>query len=236
MRSLIQEAYVAFANGAGRSFGNPEIKGAPGWVETDTYDIAAKADGNASFAQMAGPMLQTLLEERFKLKIHSDTQVGAVYFLTLAKGGPKLEKSKEGSCVPVDFSHLPPPAPGQPRPNFCGNQSLLRNGSLLSLSSQGATMEILAGGTLSRIVDRPIIDKTGLKGQFDLHLEFAPDSSLPMFGGRRGPGEGTAPIAPPAAAGPSIFEALLQVGLRLESGKASREVLVIDRVERPSEN
>jgi bla regulator protein blaR1 len=97
-------------------------------------------------------------------------------------------------------------------------------------------MEVLAGGVLSRLVGRPILDKTGLAGPFDMHLEFAPDSSMPGFAGRGGPGE---PGTPPPSAdpeGPSIFTALQHLGLKLEPGKGPVEILVIDHVERPSEN
>ncbi len=97
----------------------------PSWIDDSFYEVNAKAEDNAPIAKMAGPMLQTLLEERFALKIHRETKELPVFILTVAKSGLKMQRTKEGSCVPVDMNH-PPPAlvPGQPGP--CGPQSLRR--------------------------------------------------------------------------------------------------------------
>jgi uncharacterized protein (TIGR03435 family) len=215
---LIQAAYVGFANGVSINLKIPEITGAPAWAQSDTYDVTAKAEDHAPVAQMWGPMLQALLEDRFKLKIHRDTKEVSVFLLTVAKGGVKLAQTKDGSCVVIDPDHLPaPPKPGEPRPNFCGNMSMPRNGSVTTLTGHGLTMEFLAGGPLSRWVGRPILDKTGLSGMYDIQIEFAPDEATD-------------------GAAPSIFAALLKVGLKLEAGKGPVETLVIDHLERPTEN
>ena len=99
-----------------------QISGDPPWIGSDRYDIQAKSEGNASVQEMEGPMLQALLEDRFKLKLHRETRQLPVYELTVAKSGVKLERSKEGSCIPysVDAPPPPAPAPGAPRSNFCG--------------------------------------------------------------------------------------------------------------------
>src|SRR5580698_1221154 len=100
-----------------------QISGGPDWINSERYDIVAKADGSASGKQMTGPMLQTLLEDRFKLRFHRETKLLPVYELTVAKGGTKLKRSKEGGCIP--FSMDSPPLPPlrvqeEPRTTFCG--------------------------------------------------------------------------------------------------------------------
>src|SRR5262249_28433598 len=102
---LIMTAYGVFANGVSNSFSIPEITGGPGWIESDTYDITATAAGAAPFPQMAGPMLQALLEDRFTLKLHRGAKVVPVYFLTVAKNGSKLERTREGSCPSIQITH-----------------------------------------------------------------------------------------------------------------------------------
>ena len=224
LRSLIKNAYGSFADGVALNPRDLDIAGGPAWIASESYDVAAKAEDGASIAQMAGPMLQALLEDRFKLKVHRETREAAVYLLTVAKEGPQLERTKEGSCVSLDLNHLPPaPAPGESEPVFCGNQSMSSQGSNIILSARGITMELLANGALARVACRPILDKTGLVGRFDIQLEFTPDRA----GARAGE---------PDASGPSIFEALRQLGLRLDPGKGAVEVLVVNDVERPSEN
>lgn len=236
LENLIQGAYGAFANGVSLNDGVLEIVGGPAWMESDNYDVATKAEGTARVEQMLGPMMQTLLEDRFKLKIHRDSKEAQVYVLTAAKGGVKLEQTKEGSCVPIDLSHMSPPTPGQPRPNFCGNPSVLRNGSAVTISARGITLERLASGVLSRFLGRQVLDKSGLPGMFDVRLEFTPDNSLPGLAGRGGTEEPGTPPPSGDGSGVSIFNALQQLGLKLEAGKGPVEILVIDHVERPSEN
>src|SRR5580658_7636377 len=115
---LIQQAYVRYANGRlNQVDGSAPISGGPSWINSERYDINAKADGNASPEMMLGPMMQALLEDRFKLKMRRETREVSVYDLTVAKNGPKLKPSKEGIC---DVTKLPgPPSPGQvPGCNF----------------------------------------------------------------------------------------------------------------------
>jgi uncharacterized protein (TIGR03435 family) len=231
LENLIQVAYIFLADGANFKMKMVDIVGGPSWMKTETYSLDAKAEGDADIGQMAGPMLRALLEERFQLKIHQDTKEASVFFLTVAKGGPKFSQTKEGSCVPIDVKHMPePPAPGQPMPKFCGSaNNSMRNG-VTSMTLTGATMDLMAGRLVGE-AGRPVIDKTGLSGMYDFHLEFTPE----RLAGRGGGGERGAEL--PAPAGSSVFTALQeQLGLKLEPGRGPVEVLVVDRAERPTEN
>jgi uncharacterized protein (TIGR03435 family) len=158
-------------------------------------------------------MLQGLLADRFKLKYHQVAKELPVYALVVAKGGIKLQESKEGSCV-VPGPGDAPIEPGQRSPNFCGTYFWRRN----QVDGTRITMSQLIVALDGRL-DRPLIDKTDLSGVRDVHLTWNPDD---------GPNDD---------AGPSIYTALQeQLGLRLEATKGAVPVLVIDHIERPSEN
>jgi bla regulator protein blaR1 len=217
-----------------------QVMGGPSWASSDHYDVMAKAaDGNAAFDQMR-PMLQSLLAERFQLVVHHEIRELPIYELVAAKGGLKIEAAKDGSCDAFDPDaprpRLDPKHPAA-HPNICGgwwrrvmSSTPDRRDQLEALSiSMPRLIEILA----QEVNDRFIVDKTGFKKKFDFRLDFAPT-----------PGSGGMMPVPPLEPGvsanmpsPSIFTALQeQLGLRLESAKGSVDVLVIDRVERPSEN
>jgi len=208
-----------------------EISGGPGWINSDGYDITAKAaDSNISLDQLR-PMLQTLLEDRFKLMVHREKKEMSVYALMAAKGGPKLPEAKEGGCVAFgpNTPPPPPPAPGQAMPTLCGG--FLRGPNLLEAGKVTMTQLV---NVLSDILGRPVIDRTEFTGTFDVKLEFTPEGTTFGAGGFAPPGG-----LPPGfdTSGPSIFTVLQeQLGLRLESQKAPGEVLIIDHVEKPSEN
>jgi uncharacterized protein (TIGR03435 family) len=205
-----------FADGVSQNPRRMQLFGGPDWAKTETWDIDAHG-GEASVAQMYGPMLRKLLEERFQLKILRDTRQLPVYILTVAKGGPKLSATKEGSCVPLDLNHMQPPAPGSVR---CGSGSVRGNAARTIVDSHGQTLTALAAQGFRADLDRPVIDQTGLTGMFDIHLEFARDG---------------APAGDLSA--PSLFTAVQeQLGLKLTPDKGPVEVLVIDHLERPSEN
>jgi uncharacterized protein (TIGR03435 family) len=209
-----------------------QISGDPPWISTDHYDIQAKSEGNASVQQMEGPMLQQLLEERFKLKLHREIRQLPVYELTVAKSRAKLERSKEGSCIPYSVDSPPPPpiAPGAPRPNFCGYPRLGVEGLTQTLDGAGVSMTVLANRlspSYATQLGRTVFDPTGLTGTFDVHLKWTVDASAGATG----------PVITDNPTGPSIFTALQeQLGLKLESAKGPVEVLVIDHVEKPSAN
>jgi len=233
---LIQQAYGLFANGRRNPIWSlPRIEGGPAWINSDRYEIVAKAEGDASQAgqasvasqgMMNGPMMQAVLEDRFKLKTHRETREVPVYALTVARSGPKLQPFVEGTCIPLAArTSSEQPAPGQTP--FCKNRISIKRPNLVA-DVQATTLSDFAG-TLGIALDRPLVDKTAIAGKFDFHLEFAIDESTPLGG--------PAVEAPDPARGASIFTAVQeQLGLRIESAKGSVEVLVIDHVEKPDEN
>lgn len=229
---LINAAYVLFGDGQKDMF-DVKIEGGRDWIGSERYDINATAPGEPGRGMMNGPMLQALLEDRFKLKIHREIREVPVYVLTVAKGGPRLQPFQEGSCV----ARLPPPgpqpelAPGQHRCALSGSL----NGPNMVVDAEGRSVEDFARTFLRGLgaSTRPVVDKTGIKGTFTFHLEYGMEEeflrSLPP--GRPGV-VGQFSDDPP---GPSVFTAVQeQLGLKLEPGKGPGEFLVIDSVERPS--
>jgi uncharacterized protein (TIGR03435 family) len=175
---------------------------------------------------MEGPMMQTILEDRFKLKLHRETRQGAVYELALDKGSPKLKPLQDGSCIPM--------VPGGPLPLLSEGQHLCRSvvSRRGSIVIAGGTLSMLAG-SLARVLNRPVIDKTGITGYFEILLNFTPDDSAATQLVTADPGA-PASMAPD---NPRLFQAIQeQLGLRLVPAKGPVEVLVIDYIERPSGN
>ena len=170
---------------------------------------------------MAGPMLQTLLEERFRLKMHRESKETAVYALVTGKGGSKLQATKEGGCTPGNPQGPPlPVVPGQPLP--CGYV----DGGPDSVDAVGVPIASLCQ-ILSSQLPRKAVDRTGLSGLFNYHLDFgvgppgtAPGEDDPTFPDRLS----------------MMTAALAKLGLKLEASKGMAEFLVIDHVERPTEN
>jgi uncharacterized protein (TIGR03435 family) len=201
-----------------------QISGGPGWMNADGYDINAKAPENITL-QQARPYLQSLLEDRFKLVLHHQTKDVPVFELLEAKGGLKIAPSKDGSCVVPDPKNLP--RPGEPLPHFCGNSSYRPN----LIEVYAVPMQRFVA-LLSTVLGRTVIDKSGVTGLVDIHLEFTPDEIST--------GAANDPAPQPAAADsskPSIFVAIQeQLGLRLQATKGPGDLLVIDHLERPSEN
>jgi len=223
---LIQLAYNRYASGQLTSFGVIPIEGGPDWIHSDTFEIDAKSEGHPSFQMMEGPMMQAILEDRFKLKIHRETRQGSVYELALGKGSPKLKPFQDGTCTPVVVGRPLPPMPsGQ---HYCRNMV-----SPQSVDFEGGTLSMFAG-LLGLILDRPVIDKTGNTNYFEIRLRFSPDDSLAPRPATADPGAPAAVRAPDA---PGIFQAIQeQLGLKLVPAKGPMDVLVIDHIERPSEN
>jgi uncharacterized protein (TIGR03435 family) len=223
---LIQQAYNRYADGQLTSAKIIPIEGGRDWIHSERFEIDAKSDGHPTILMMLGPMMQAILEDRFKLRIHRETRQGPVYELALGKGAPKLKPLQDGSCTPVLVGHpLPPLASGQ---HYCRNLV-----SPSSVNFEGGTLSMLAG-LLGLILDRPVIDKSGITNYFEMHLVFSPDDSAPSRPSTTEPGSPAAVRAPDA---PGIFQAIQeQLGLKLVPAKGPVDVLVIDHIERPSEN
>ena len=211
-----------------------QISGAPGWINSDRFDIQAKPDDAvAAELQKLGPdqrnglqrkLLQSLLADRFKLKLGHQTRELTVYALTVAKSGPKFHESATPSQAQGSGS--------EPR------RGIMMNGRG-ELTVSDARLEMFANA-LSHQLGRIVLDKTGLSGRYDFTLHWTPEPGEgPAMPGGPGPGRddhGGAP-PPPEQSGPSIFTALQeQLGLKLESQKAPVDILVVEHVERPSEN
>jgi uncharacterized protein (TIGR03435 family) len=237
LRVIIQAAYK-------REHENPftaEAQGGPAWLDSDVYEIVGKAEGNPSTTQMVGPMLQALLEERFRLKVHRDQKEVPVYFLKVAKGGPKFQPAKKGSCVTSDPDNPSPlTSPGKSFSPICGG--IRFDGRSFDMHS--ATMAGFAG-QISQYFDRHLIDKTGLAGVFDIHMDLVrenspspePTDSVPPLPGDAMSGLRALISRQQRLYGGVIIPALQnQLGLKVESGKGPGDMLVIDHVERPSPN
>jgi len=194
-----------------------QIVGAPDWINSARFDILAKAEGTPTDDQML-LMLQSLLGDRFQLKFHRETRELPIYSLTVAKSGFKLHES---TCTIRDpMVPETSPAPGQP--NYCEGMRAATKGTLSVMDGQGIGIATLPRW-LSQMLGRPVVDKTGLNGRYDLHLEFSHEQLR---------GEPAAETI-----GPSIFTAFEdQLGLKLSTDRGSAEVLVIDHIEKPTEN
>jgi uncharacterized protein (TIGR03435 family) len=155
-------------------------------------------------------MLQSLLEDRFKLKAHRESKEFSVYFLKVTKNRPKL--------TPVDEPPTPPRiVPGAPLPG-----SIRQTAN--EMIATAVPMSFLAS-TIGQFAGRPVLDDTGLGGKFDFILHWL---SPPPIGGQQAAVDDQGRAA--------LFNAVQDLGLKLESSKAQLEVLVIDSVQRPSEN
>jgi uncharacterized protein (TIGR03435 family) len=241
---LISTAYVQngepLTNQAARIGDIQWLKGVPGWVRSEKFTIEAKAEGTPDRKVMMGPMLRALLEDRFQLKVHRATDEAAMYAMTLAKGGLRIQPIGEDGCTKYDPDN--PPGRDEMRrlaegaKPVCGNMNMMHAGGQMRWSIGGTTMQNFAG-TLSAFMDRHVIDRTGIEGRFNIIVTFAPDEHIPGPDKRPRAGPPVEPVELPPPDGPTIFMALeQQLGLKLETTRAPHGFLVIDRVERPSPN
>ena len=201
-----------------------EIIGGPAWLDSERFDVSARgaiADGAGNLAQ-GRAMLQSLLEDRFNIRVHRERQERPVYKLVIVPGDRPASGLKR---APLDCGTRADTRPaGTPGLAYCGIDRAPGR-------STGRSMPMrLLADTLSSRVGRKVIDETGLTGEWDWDLEWSPGPSEPVS-----PGDVTA--APAPSDGPSIFAAVQeQLGLKLESGRAPLDVLIIDAVDRPSPN
>jgi uncharacterized protein (TIGR03435 family) len=235
-------ALIAFAYGTPQPLPNFRIIGGPSWIDSDRFDINAKAStefqpGTNGPSPQLFLMLKALLAERFKLVAHNESRELPVYDLVMARSdarlGPQLHKS-DVDCAALFATRRgggPPPPPPQPGERMqCGMFASPASvvGGAVSMA-QFATL-------LSRIVNRTVVEKTGLTGNFDINLTFTPEQPA------RAPGPGAdQPIRVNGVDidpnGPSLFTALQeQLGLKLDSQKGPVDVVVIDSVEHPTED
>ena len=230
-RTLIRLAYGTFTGGQMNARQLNVVEG-PAWIDTEYYNLAAKTSAPATVEQIVEPMFRAVLHDRFKLKVHIEPRETAVYLLT-AGDKPNLRPTKDGECVPVDlFAQTQNPNPAGGGPPTCGSSRGVTKNGLLAFDWTGVTMEQFVCRLPS--LDRPAVDRTGLTGQFTIHLDFVPQrpEGAVMLNGQM-------VTLPPAAddGGPTIFTALQkQLGLKLAPGKAPIPVIVVDSIERPSEN
>jgi uncharacterized protein (TIGR03435 family) len=200
LKMLIHDAYTV------QDF---QISSGPPWTTQERYTILATPPADSPSTRITAvskqlledqrQMLRTLLETRFHLAVHNETKEGSVLTLSLLRGGAKLQPPKDKdaySAVGYGTTDIPD------RPEF--------------LQGYNASMAIFAA-RLSGLLKRPVIDETGLTGNFDFKIEFAGDLAEP-------------------SGGPSLFTAIQQLGLKLIPAKRPITHLIIDHAEKPSGN
>jgi uncharacterized protein (TIGR03435 family) len=214
MEVLIREAYVTFEGGRinPRSV-RPTFDGhaGPDWIRTERFTIEATTAAATPVPVMHGPMLQAVLEDRFKLKMRRETRDVPIFEVVVAKGGSKLTPSKPGICVPQTgpLYALPPLEPGQ---HWCNSQPGIQN-------SDGSRTQIVEALTLDDwlanippVSGRPLVNKTGITGLQTFRF-------VSSTGGR--------------GVGPEFATDIKQLGLELRAAQGPREFLILDHVERP---
>jgi uncharacterized protein (TIGR03435 family) len=209
LRALVRSAYGLLHD--------DQLSGGPSWINSQRFDIIAKAEGNPStevFRDQARLMLRALLADRFKLKVHNETRELPIYTLVIAKRdgklGTQLRLSNLANCQAASArpdSNVPPCGGGFARTGHVAARAL------------GFSVLVTA---VSNVADRPVVDRTGLTGTFDWDLQWTPVQSL---------------IAESTSDEISLVTALQeQLGLKLEAARGPVKVLVIDRAERLTED
>ncbi len=214
-----------------------QLVGEPSWTTSEKYDIEAKVPDSPveqlqklpsdQHREKIGLMIQSLLADRFKLGLRHETKQLPVYALVVAQNGPKFQEAKPGDTYPNGIKGFDGRAQG------AGSFRAV-NGHL---TLQGYPISFLSL-LLSERLGRTVLDQTGLKGKYDIALKWTPDQPPAAMGQVAvGANPGADSSAPPESSGPSIFTAIKeQLGLKLESTKGPVDVIVIDHIERPSEN
>jgi uncharacterized protein (TIGR03435 family) len=174
-----------------------QIEHAPGWVDTDRFDINGKnTSGKNTSLDDEKALIRTLLTDRFHLAVRRETRQRPVYLLVVGKDGPKLTPHNDGT--------------GSGTRKTCGQ-----------LKGTRLTMDTIAT-VLSRQLDRDVLNQTNLPGKYDFQLDWTPDS---------GPCSDDAPVRPAF-----VTAIQQQLGLKLEAGKGPAEYLIVEHIERPTEN
>ena len=234
---LTAREIVAFAYDIPNPLRLSKIAGGPNWLDSDRFNILAKADGNAS-ADRVRLMLRALLADRFHMLARTTRVERPIYALMLARSdgslGPGLHRAADIDCVQYWAARggALPPLPRNPKDvTTC----IIRAEPGL-IVARARTMPDLVTVAFPRVVeDRVVVDRTGLKGSYDVLLEWTPERKPFASAADLPPGLPVPP--PPSTNGPSIFTAIQeQLGLKLQSAKAPVEVLLIDRIERPTED
>jgi len=229
LRMLLIRAY------ADRPVLKNQIIGGPSWIDTDVFDIEPKGDGHPIPPREMQLRLQALLEDRFQLQLHPENREMPVFSLVISKSGQKVKRSTD-QTPPDPRANTSEPALRRNDPNYVpdlprGQFGMRNTPSGMVLTGTAIPISTFAN-LLQAQVDRPVLDKSGLTGLFDLRLKFTPS---PLSTNEGVTGQNAASSIEPI--GPSLFSALEnQLGLRLESAKGSIEVFVIDRVQKPSQN
>ena len=214
-----------------------QLSGGPSWIGSEKYDIEAKeSDSLVEELPKLPPdqrkektelLIQSLLADRFKLKVSHETKELPIYVLVVGKNGPKLLEAKPGDTYRSGMKSPDGRPLGRP-----GHLSVVRG----QFTGQGIPLEALVVA-LSQEVGHLVVDQTGLKGKYDIALQSTPDQGQAMFKGLEDGKPATDNVLPPDSSAPSIFTAVQeQLGLKLLSTKGPVEVIVIDHIERPSEN
>jgi uncharacterized protein (TIGR03435 family) len=218
LTTYIRQAYGFYNNGTRNEGGHTvKIEGGPAWVNTDEFRIDATASSAINPSVMDGPMMQSLLEERFKLKVHRETREVPVYALEGTKGRLKAPPAKVACFVPGSGRPTWRPGVDQPPP-FCGAGKPVQGG----IEIHGVTMtQFCLAAWRAAMLDRNIIDRTGIAGRFDFDLRWpSEDEDLRTADDRLYLLQG----------------ALSRIGLKLVAAKGPGEFIVIDHAERPTAN
>jgi uncharacterized protein (TIGR03435 family) len=226
LKTIVRRAYGATGQAPGNTLDllDQQVVGGPEWVTSDKFDITATTTAPIEPAQMR-LMAQRMLAERFQMTAHWETREMPVYLLTMVKEGrpdPGLTLKSDADCTKGRRAGPPPmPQPGVPAPppncgaiQFGPGQLIAGGIPMEWLVSTFTNVPVITG------VDRPVLDRTGLKGNYAFNLKFAPPQNTN-----------------PSPDRPQFTTALQeQLGLKLESARAPVDVLVIDSVERPTPN
>jgi uncharacterized protein (TIGR03435 family) len=222
-RFIASNAYLkmilqfAYRPPSGRTLRNSDIVGGPQWADTDRFDIEAKTSSGANpTPEQMRLMMQSMLMDRFRLKAHWEMRQMPTYNLVAAKNGVKAKLSNDQSPISIDGQRGVARTIAKPSPA----------GITVTMSADGMPIDVLVG-TLQSYAGRPMFDKTGLQGMFDVRLQFFMESTS----------NNGAPPASSDPMGPTFATAIEeQLGLKLESSRGPLPVLVIDNVQKPSEN